>query len=102
MTPILLALALASSAPCAGDGHNAHRSKTEIQKFKKTTPCPSECATFIKTSTGYVLYQKCGRCQVDHICPLACCGADKASNMQWLTAEQNGAKSDHNCSLYCK
>jgi hypothetical protein len=40
----------------------------------------------------YVLYQRCGSCQVEHICPLACCGLDAPQNMQWLTAEANRAK----------
>jgi hypothetical protein len=101
MTAILLALSLAAGPACVGDGHNHHRSKSAIKHFQKAwarahggLPCPEECALYRKAGEQYVLYQRCGGCQVDHICPLACCGLDAPQNMQWLTAEANRAKSD--------
>jgi hypothetical protein len=36
-----------------------------------------------------------GRCDgyvIDHVCPLACCGADAPSNMQWQTKAEAKAK----------
>jgi CRISPR/Cas system Type II protein with McrA/HNH and RuvC-like nuclease domain len=41
-----------------------------------------------------VIWKTCGRCEVDHVCPLACCGKDDPSNMVWLTVEENRAKGD--------
>jgi hypothetical protein len=29
---------------------------------------------------------------IDHICPLACCGRDAPSNMQWQTTAESKAK----------
>jgi hypothetical protein len=44
---------------------------------------------------AFVVLQRGGKgCQVDHVCPLACCGLDAPQNMQWLTAEANRAKRD--------
>jgi hypothetical protein len=103
MTALLLALALATApAPaCVGDGHNQHRSRSAIKKFQKAwarahagLPCPEQCALYRVVDGKFVLYQRCGGCQVDHVCPLACCGDDSPANMQWLTAEENRAKSD--------
>lgn len=81
--------------------HNHHRSKSAIKHFQKTwarahggLPCREECELYRRFGEQYVLYQRCGGCQVDHICPLACCGLDAPQNMQWLTAEANRAKSD--------
>ena len=84
MTALLLALSLAVHPACWGDGHNQHRSRVEVRKFRAAHPCPATGKRF----------GACPGWQVDHICPLACCGPDKASNMQWLTAAQNHAKSD--------
>lgn len=101
MTTMLLAVLLTLKPVCVGDGHNKHRNKSVIKKFVAAHPCPDKCAVFRKTSAGFVLWRKCGGCQVDHICPLACwnpvvraCGPDTINNLQWLTAEENSMKSD--------
>src|SRR6266403_4766078 len=78
----------AAEVPCS---HPA-RSQAVIAEFKKVNPCPKTCALYIKEGSRFVLYQKCGACQVDHVCPLACCGADAVDNLQWLTAKDNRAK----------
>jgi hypothetical protein len=69
------------------------RSRVPVKAFRKKHPCPKSCATYTKNEQGrYVLYLRCGACQVDHICPLACCGADHPSNMQWLPSWENQKK----------
>ena len=58
------------------------RSAAQVQKFRKLNPCPATNSTK-------------GRCpgyEVDHIVPLACCGADSPANMQWLTIKQHDIK----------
>lgn len=86
MVSLLLAVALgASPATCPiqrdARGH-IQRSSTAKHAFQATHPCPSSGAT-TGSCTGYV---------VDHICPLACCGADAPSNMQWQTTAEAKAK----------
>jgi hypothetical protein len=88
----LLLLALLGP-PCAG---HVVRHKAPLVAFKRTHPCPATCATYVKRGDRIVLYEKCGACNVDHICPLACCGKDSPSNMQWLDAKENIKKGD-NC-----
>ena len=59
-----------------------HRSQKAKNIFKYEHPCPA---------TGRVK----GACQgyiIDHIKPLACGGADAASNMQWQTKAESKAK----------
>ena len=59
-----------------------HRSHYERAAFQAMNPCPSN---------GY----RSGRCPgwvVDHICPLACGGADRPWNMQWQTNADAKAK----------
>lgn len=50
------------------------RSSTAIKYFKQQNPCPSTGLTF-GPCPGY---------SVDHIHPLAKCGFDHPTNMQWL------------------
>lgn len=90
-TALIAALALQATPVCVNNGHNRHRSQTEVQKFKRTHPCPAG------TDQGSIRH--CAGYEVDHICPLACwnphiraCGPDKAENMQWLTSAQNHKK----------
>ena len=67
----------------ARDSHGRiKRSSYQLTKFKKLHPCP---ATGLSTGRcpGYV---------IDHIKPLACCGADKPENMQWQTIAEAKAK----------
>jgi hypothetical protein len=73
-------IAFASLLLCASDAFA--RDQKQVRAFKKLNPCPI---------TG----QSKGRCpgyEVDHINPLKCGGADKPSNMQWLTVKQHKAK----------
>lgn len=89
-----LALLLAALAlPAAGGRHKAEgvqrNSHGKIQRspkvkaeFRKTNPCPSTGMT-----TG-----ACPGYQIDHKQALACGGPDAASNMQWLTREENQHK----------
>ena len=58
-------------------GGDIYRSYRVYAAFRKIYPCPS---------TGLTA----GRCdgwQVDHVRPLASCGGDAVSNMQWLPVE---------------
>jgi hypothetical protein len=82
MLALILALCLGTPVlPCPGPA----RSQTQVKKFKKLHPCPGEPDKGSKTKCrGYV---------VDHICPLACCGLDHPSNMQWQTVI-DGKKKD--------
>jgi hypothetical protein len=90
MTAFLLAALLAAPVACP----KPHRSAAPIRLFKILKPCPEKCQLFEKTPAGkYKLYSKCGKCQVDHVCPLACCGSDTVDNLQWLTAKENRKKS---------
>lgn len=70
------------SYPCQGAGQ--HRNKSAVRQFMKAHPCP---AGPDKGST-----KRCRGWQVDHVCPLACCGLDAPQNMQWLTAAANSKK----------
>lgn len=58
------------------------RSSYQLYKFKKQHPCPA---------TGQS-YGKCPGYVIDHIIPLACCGVDRPSNMQWQTVADARAK----------
>lgn len=62
------------------------RSSYQVKKFKKANPCP-----VTNLSTG-----RCPGYEVDHIVPLACCGADTPANTpantQWLTIKQHDIK----------
>lgn len=58
------------------------RSGREKRIFRDSNPCPSTGKTR-GSCPGY---------HVDHRVPLSCGGADKAYNMQWLTARQNLSK----------
>lgn len=49
------------------------RNPEVVREFKKTFPCPE---------TG--LHGACENWQVDHVLPLACGGADRQDNLQWL------------------
>lgn len=60
----------------ASDGSIA-RSTVVVSAFRRAHPCPS---------TG----RRTGACpgwQVDHVIPLAACGCDAVSNLQWLPVE---------------
>ena len=92
---ILLALVL-SLAPCTNDGHNLHRSSTAKSQFRHAHPCP-----------GGVDRRSTVRCHgyvIDHVCPLACCGKDTPSNMQWQREAASKSKDrwELNCSRSCK
>jgi hypothetical protein len=58
--------------------------------FRATHPCPRT-----GTTTG-----RCYGFVIDHVCPLACCGRDDPSNMQWQTNAEAKAKDawEQNCS----
>lgn len=71
-----------------GSSGGAKRSSSERRKFHAANPCPSTGRT-----SG-----KCPGYHVDHIVPLACGGADKPYNMQWLTARENLRKGSMGCS----
>jgi hypothetical protein len=64
-----------------------HRDPAAKAAFRRNHPCPSTGRT-----TG-----RCPGYEVDHVRPLACGGADQASNMQWLTAAANQAKGAEGC-----
>lgn len=58
------------------DGSIKRRSAVVIA-FKRTHPCPSTGLTF----------GSCPGWSADHVIPLAVCGCDAVSNMQWLKNE---------------
>lgn len=70
----------------------AKRSRKAVKAFVKTHPCPETCRVFVVEDGKLKVWRECGRCHVDHVCPLACGGEDTPKNMQWLTAEENEAK----------
>ena len=72
---LLLALPIASEA-------RIKRSQGAKVEFKRERPCPHTGA-----SKG-----PCKGWVIDHIKPLACGGADAASNMQWQTVADGKAK----------
>jgi hypothetical protein len=83
MLAILLAVTLAAApAPaCVGDGHNHHRSKSAVKRFQKAwarahggLPCPEECALYRFVDGTFVLYQRCGGCQVVRMRQTTCSG----------------------------
>jgi len=82
--------------PCYADGHNAHRSQQAKRIFMRLHPCPGGPD---KGST-----ERCAGYVIDHICPLACCGDDAASNMQWQTLVAGHRKDrwEMNCKRSCK
>ena len=93
---ILMAAVLTLTCP------DPPRSKAVVKQFTAANPCPEVCRIYVKENGKYRMWRKCGRCNVDHICPLACCGKDEVSNMQWLTVEENLKKGARNCQSYCK
>ena len=84
MSAILLAFALAAHPACWADGHNQHRSRAAVRVFRDGNPCPGGVDKGSK--------KRCRGYQVDHVCPLACCGLDVPANLQWLTSAANRAK----------
>ena len=79
-----LGMTLAALLTIATTGAEAkpHRSRAEVNTFKREHPCPS---------TG----QGRGRCPgyiVDHVKPLCAGGPDRPSNMQWQTVADAKAK----------
>jgi len=78
----LLAIGTLLAAVAVASVAREHRSYAERQAFKNDNPCPS---------TGKS-YGPCEGYQVDHVKALENGGADKPSNMQWLTIEQHREK----------
>ncbi len=106
MIALLVALALVAAPVHVA---HPHRSKAVIAQFKREwsaahggLACPQapplDCRLWRKHGAAFVLYYPCGGCQVDHICALACGGADHVGNLRWLDAKANNRKSD-DCSL---
>ncbi len=91
-------LAIASAARGAVPCPNPTRSQAAVEAFKAAwsaahgAPCPSTCKTYVRRGRIFVQYETCGACEVDHLCPLACCGADTPTNMQWMDKKANRAK----------
>jgi hypothetical protein len=86
MLSLVLAFAVAASPPLCRLDRDARgriqRSSSAKRAFRAKHPCPSTGA-------------KSGRCAgyvIDHVCPLACCGGDAPSNMQWQTTAESKAK----------
>jgi hypothetical protein len=78
MTALILAALLA--VPCP----HPTRSPQAKAAFMRAHPCPGGPDKGSKTRcAGYV---------VDHVFPLACCGKDAPSNMQWQTVAAGKAK----------
>jgi hypothetical protein len=96
MLTYLIGMSIAVAPPCQNDGHNQNRSQAALRAFKKAHHCPGGKD---KGSTT-----RCGGYVVDHICPLACCGQDAPSNMQWQTTAKSKIKdkTELNCKLCTK
>ncbi len=62
------------------------------EAFIRTHPCPTTCVTYVRTGSKFTRYEQCGACEVDHVCPLACGGADAVENMAWIDKKQNRKK----------
>ena len=92
MTGLLLALALAATPASPSCLTPTPRNPATVRAFKKLNPCPATCRTYVRRGSRFVLWAPCGACAVDHVCPLACCGADDVANMQWMDARDNAAK----------
>lgn len=88
VTILALTAIAGAEVPCP----NPARNRAIVERFKAANPCPRSCALYVRDGSRFVLYAACGRCEVDHRCPLACCGADVVENMQWLTRAENRAK----------
>jgi hypothetical protein len=86
MVAVVLAVVLAAGHPACRLERDArgriHRSAAARRAFRAAHPCPSTGARS-GSCPGFV---------VDHLCPLACCGADSPSNMQWQTTAEAKAK----------
>lgn len=93
---LVFLLAAVPKPKCYGDGHNAHRSTQAKRIFMNANPCPGG------PDRGKT--NKCHGYVIDHICPLACCGADSAWNMQWQThdAAKEKDKWELDCRRSCK
>ena len=58
------------------------RSSKAVSDFKKQNVCPGT-GKIEKSCKGYI---------IDHVVPLACCGKDAPSNMQWQTLAESKEK----------
>lgn len=82
MTPAaLLCLALAILSPLAADAQ-IKRDRAQVRAFRAEHPCPA---------TGHTR-GACPGWHVDHVMPLCAGGADRPSNMQWITREDHRFK----------
>ncbi len=86
-----VAAGIAWSAAARAGECVVHRSDAQLARFKAEwsaanggAPCPETCKTYVRRGSRFVLYERCGACQVDHLCPLKCCGIDAPSNMHWM------------------
>lgn len=81
---LLLCLPLIAQACTPPRDHNGRilRSAKVLAAFRATVPCPG---------TG-LISKRCPNYVVDHIVPLACCGADKVANLQYQTIAEGKRK----------
>lgn len=116
MRAVLAALVLLGGLAPAGSSAWPHHSYGSGTSYRSSS---SQHRSHVSTSPGYVRSDANGKihrdpamraafrypcpstgrtrgvcpgCEVDHVLPLACGGADDPSNMQWLTKEANRAK----------
>jgi hypothetical protein len=86
LLPALFLVVSLAAAPTCSVHRNTRgriaRDRSKVALFKATHPCPAN-GKRKGACPGYV---------VDHFCPLACCGADAPSNMQWQTRAEAKAK----------
>jgi len=79
---MLGAVVAAACLACGVADATTIRSSSAKAEFKREHPCPANGA-----QSG-----PCGGYVIDHVVPLACGGADAASNMQWQTTAEAKAK----------
>jgi hypothetical protein len=93
MIGLILALMLSTTTQCP----NPIRRQSVVERFRATHPAPLSCAAYRMTlypdgTIKFEKYDSDALCEVDHICPLACCGLDSVDNMQWLDKKENRIK----------
>lgn len=68
------------------------RSVKAKKEFMRAHPCPVGAHLRVRPGRTHGSAPTCPGFQIDHVVPLACGGADRPENMQWLSLEKHRAK----------